>query len=477
MKAEEGETMTSIAKASVFQRCFAAAFTGIYLLFLVGIFLSPAVGESPEALNPDWGPQSVSTRYAPTAHLVHSFVTGISYNSGRYPEGEKALLAQGRTRAQQDLRGLLRELPDTDRFRFMVAFTMYWLGFDVSASREVMLEYCPPQKKPGYAEDTLAFLNYAYQERPDPILLKGMFAWSPKSDGASGEILGRLVPAIAREHPRDFVTVMQDRSNLLWGWTINLLLVKDKSPEQAYPGLVAIAENAGDPLRKSAHDLLRNLVSNWPAPPDFPPGTSGRLLLLPEPVLVEGQWYVPVYPFINWLGARGDLSYERSSLKVSWRGQSRTWTQQNGLFVKKGLTPYLSIMDFGKQFEVPVSLRPDGEVIDFGTPGEKLYAVIPVGWQMPPYGPVFGSDEWALKMLLSRPYGGNLICQPYDIKIADQWAAAKIHPLNTVADDALVLLDRRWGAWRIIALGTDLPARGRNFGIPVEVRKQLGLTF
>jgi hypothetical protein len=96
---------------------------------------------------------------------------------------------------------------------------------------------------------------------------------------------------------------------------------------------------------------------------------------------------------------------------------------------------------------------------------------------VPPKG--LSEDEMEIWRRLLRPNTrpGKVICEPYDIRIAGRWAAAKVHPLNLLTDDALVLLDGYWGAWRIIAIGAHLPARGRNYGIPAEARRKLGLSF
>jgi hypothetical protein len=417
--------------------------------------------------------------------MVHRFVARTADANGRDVHADRELLAQGRERARASLRGLLRDLSSSDRFRFMVAFTMYCLGFDLRSGRAVMLEYCPPGNKPGYSEETVSFLDYAYQKRPDPRLLEGIVNWVPYSDGALAETLSSLLPRMARTHPRDLLAALKGKPLLLWrmvGWLLHDNKER-RSPERAYPALVAIATRRDDPLNGFAGRLLREMASSWPAPSEYPPAAArpqAGPFLVPPPVSVRDQWYVPASPLLEWLGARGRLSDDKSSMTVSWRGKSYTWTRQTGLLVRWRWVAYLPIQDFGRQFGEPVSLRADGRAIDFGTPGEgRLHATIPVGWQTPVPPKGLSKDEMQIWRRLLRPDArpGNVLCEPYDIRIAGRWAAAKVHPLNIVTDDALVLLDGRWGAWRIIALGTDLPAGGRNYGIPVEARKKLGLPF
>jgi hypothetical protein len=114
------------------------------------LLAAPQARAAPEALPPDWGPQRVPEQYVATAQMVSRFAAQMLYSSGRDSQAGEELLAQDREGAEASLRGLLAELPPSDRFRFMVAFTMYWLGFDATSSRNVMLEYCPPGNKPGY---------------------------------------------------------------------------------------------------------------------------------------------------------------------------------------------------------------------------------------------------------------------------------------------------------------------------------------
>lgn len=460
------------------------------------LLAAPHTFAAPEALPPDWGPQRVPEQHAATAQMVNRFVARMSYSSGRDPQAEEEVLAQGRERAQADLRGLLQELPSSDRFRFMVAFTMYWMGFDPQSSRAVMLEYCPPDSKPGYAEQTIRFLDYAYEKRPDYRLLEGIVNWVPHSDGALGEALSRILPRIARSHPRDLLTALGNKPQprMFWSKTASLLFDDEaKSPERAYPALVAIAGDASDPLNGLAKRLLRAMASGWPAAdqwpssPDYAPGTPAaaglpfyHLALLIPPIAVNGEWYLPTRQFCQWLRAGLTLSEDMSAITVTWRGKSRTWTRDSGRLVFHAGTAFIPIQEFGEAFGEHVSLRPDEPVVDFGTPGEgRVYAAIPVGWQNPVLPKGLSQDETEIWRRLLRPNtrSGSVKCEPYDIRVVGRWAAAKIHPLNTVTDDALVLLDGRWGAWRIIALGTDIPARGRNYGIPAETRTKLGLPF
>jgi hypothetical protein len=460
---------------------------------LVLLWETSVLGAAPEALRPDWGPKRVSSRFARTAQMVHRFVARMSYTSGRDPGGERELLALGRTRAKADLRGLLRELPPSDRFRFMVAFTMYWMGFDAQSSRAVMLEYCPPGNKPGYSEETIIFLDYAYRKRPDRRLLEGILGWVPQADGAGAETLASILPDKARSHPRDLLAALKGKPLLVWDRTGVFLAEEGESPERAYPALSAIASHRDDPLSQLAGRLLRETASSWPVPSEYPPpsartaGISAAaglpfydLALLTPPIEVNGEWYVPAREFREWLRAGMTLAGDMSSLTIAWRGKSRTWTRQSGRLVFRAGNAFLPIQDIGQAFGQRVSLRADGRVMDFGTPGKgRVYAAIPVGWRNPVRPKGLSADEMEIWWRLLRPYAGpvNAKCEPYDIRVVGPWAAAKIHPLNVVTDDALVLLAGRWGVWRIIAVGTDLPAGSRNYGIPAEARKKLGLPF
>jgi hypothetical protein len=447
-----------------------------------------------EALRPDWGPKRVSQRFAGTAQVVHRFVSRMSYSSGRDPEAERELLAQGRTRAQTDLRALLRELPPSDRFRFMVAFTMYWMGLDPQSSRAVMLEYCPPGNKPGYEEDTIIFLDYAYRKRPDRRLLEGILGWVPQSDGAGAEALASILPDKARSHPRDLLSALKGKPSLLWRRAANLLFDREaESPARAYPELATIADRRNDTLNGLATRLLGEMASTWPSAdqwpssPDYAPGTPAaaglpfyHLALLTPPLEVRGEWYVPARQFREWLRAGMTLPDDMSSLTLTWRGKSHTWTRDSGRLVFRAGTAFLPIQDIGEAFGERVSLRADGRVIDFGMPEKgRVYAAIPVGWRNPVRPKGLSPDEMDIWWRLLRPNtrSGNVLCEPYNIRVVGQWAAAKIHPLNTVTDDALVLLERRPAGWTILILGTDIPASGRNYGIPAEARKKLGLPF
>lgn len=458
------------------------------------LLAAPQARAAPEALPAEWGPERVSEQLAPTARMVGRFAARMLYSSGCDPGAEQGILAQGREGVEASLRGLLRELPSSDRFRFMVAFTMYWLEVDQASSRDVMLEYCPPDGKPAYAEDTIAFLDFACQRRSDPALLKGILGWVPSSDGASAAILSRILPDAARSQPRDLLAALSDASSLVWNRAASLLFDPDaESPDGAYPAIVAIADDPDDPLQASARELLREMASGWPAAdqwpssPDYAPGTPAaaglpfyHLALLIPPIAVNGEWYLPTRQFCQWLRAGLTLSENMSAITVTWRGESRTWTRASGRLAFKDGTAFIPIQEFGEAFGERVSLRPDEPVVDFGTPGEgRVYAAIPVGWQNPVLPKGLSQDETEIWRRLLRPNtrSGSVKCEPYDIRIAGRWAAAKVHPLNLLTDDALVLLDRYWGAWRIIAIGADLPARGRNYGIPAEARRRLGLSF
>lgn len=448
-------------------------------VFVLATGMTVAAGEPdearsahPETLRPDWGPTDVPARSAQAAAMVHRFVARMSYSSGRYEEAEQELVEQLGSGGETALRNLLRDVPSTDRFRFMVAFAMYWLGFDLDSSRTVMLEYCPPGNKPGYHEDTIAFLDYAYRRRPDYRLLEGILGWLPTADGAGAAILAGVLAETARSAPRDLLAALADQPPLLWGRPGGLLCDPEaRSPEGAYPALAAIAYGDDDPMRGPARRLLCKVASAWPEPV----APSGDIALLTPPMEVGGEWYVPVRQFCQWLRAGLTLSGDMSSLTVTWRGKAHTWTRASGRLVFHAGTGFIPIEDIGQAFGERVSLRANERVIDFGTSGEGcVYAAIPVGWQHPVPPEDLSPDEMQIWRRLLRPEErSGLLCEPYRIKVVGRWAAAMVHPLNAVTDDAEVLLDRRRGAWRIISMGT-VPA-AKSLGIPADVRQKLGV--
>jgi len=259
-------------------------------------------------------------------------------------------------------------------------------------------------------------------------------------------------------------------SALLLGLWCALLSSVAAAPTAAGAELVSTVTDLGTPGGDHTSPLAKNAAG-------LP---FGDLLLLTPPLKVRGEWYVPARQFREWLRAHMTLSGDMSSLGITWRGKSHTWTRKSGRLVFHAGTAFIPIRDVGQAFGERMSLRADGRVIDFGTFGKsRPCAAIPVGWRnpVPPKG--LSRDQMQIWRRLLRPNtrSGNVKWEPYDIRVAGRWAAAKIHPLNTVTDDARVLLDGHSGAWRVIAVGTDIPADGRNFGIPAAARKKLGLPF
>ena len=551
--------------------------------------------EPSEALRPDWGPKRVSQRFAGTAQVVHRFVSRMSYSSGRDPEAERELLAQGRTRAQADLRALLRELPPSDRFRFMVAFTMYWMGLDPQSSRAVMLEYCPPGNKPGYEEYIIIFLDYAYRKRPDRRLLEGILGWVPQSDGAGAEALASILPDKARSHPRDLLSALKGKPSLLWRRAANLLFDREaESPARAYPELATIADRRNDTLNGLATRLLGEMASSWPVErkqvPSIKPtvGTPGASATTPQEEVLSAYFYalsmagsptyfgsfaepnawrtaydylspaakkrVPPEKFRQTLKGLGTIRLLRvlpaSSSEEAGRAQKLRCFVEIEELQESGSTPsvesvfsyswgfYALTRDGGTyridswdmkpedfisplgghqpwrydpaaraqqyayekaQFKGPapspavvIERKPDFAIVRVGKgtteltmrlarvkSGEWIPLDAAATYPSPPEG--LSRQEQQIWRLLVRPEDRRVapgtICEPYNIRVVGRWAAAKIHPLNTVTDDALVLLERRPAGWTILILGTDIPASGRDYGIPAEARKKLGLPF
>ncbi|GEM_PF-3512785 len=433
-----------------------------------------ATSPASEVLRRDWAPTRVPGRSERTAEMVYRFVARMSYTDGRDQEAGTELAQQLGSDGETALRDLLSELPSTDRFRFMVAFSMYWLGLGLDSSRTVMLEYCPPGSRPGYHEDTIAFLGYAYGRRPDTRLLEGILGWVPTSDGAAAEKLARILAETARSAPRDLLAALAGLPPSLWAGASGLLCDPGRgSPEKAYPALAAVADAHDDPLSGSARRLLCEVASAWPTPATWGPPPGGLLLLTP-PIEVGGAWYVPVRQFCQWLGAGLAVSDDLSSLTVTWRAKAHTWARASGRLVFRGGTGFIPVEDIGRAFGERVSLRTAEPVIDFGTPGGSVYAAIPVGWQTPEVPEGLSADEVGIWRRLLRPDDrSNMLCEPYSIRVVGHWAAAKVHPLNAVTDDAEVILDGRWGTWRIVSIGTAPSAKG--LGIPADLRQKLGV--
>ena len=197
------------------------------------------------------------------------------------------------------------------------------------------------------------------------------------------------------------------------------------------------------------------------------------MLLLP-PLKVRGEWYVPAREFCVWLRAGVTMPRDGSALTIGWRHRSHTWTRASGRLQFRAGVAYVPIGDIGKAFGEPVGVRADGHVVDFGKPGGSPCAAIPVGWSKPAPPRGLSPDALAIWRRLLRPDPWSaLLCEPRRIRIAGRWAAAKVHPLNAVTDDAEVILDGRWGAWRIVSMGTEPAAKG--LGIPADVRRKLGV--
>jgi hypothetical protein len=205
----------------------------------------------------------------------------------------------------------------------------------------------------------------------------------------------------------------------------------------------------------------------------------GMLMLQTPPLQFEGEWYVPVREFCRWLRADITLPSNMGSLTVTWRGKSHTWTKESGGLAFHDGKGFVSIREFGEAFGEPVKVRQGEDVVDFGNPGSTTYTAIPVGWEKPtpPKGMTLAERGVWQRLVRSRLGVAGMVSEPADVRIAGRWASANLRPLNTVTDDALVLLEKRSGRWRVITLGTAVGADGRNYGIPAATRKKLGLPF
>jgi len=195
------------------------------------------------------------------------------------------------------------------------------------------------------------------------------------------------------------------------------------------------------------------------------------------PFLREGRVYVPAGQFCAWLGAGLAWRTHEGVLQAHWRGRTVVFSRSNrDVVIHKGL-PFLRLRTFAQAYDIRLTWWQNRNVVDFGDPLTPLYAAIPVGWKEPVLPSGLGPAQKEIWRLLTTPKTKRekWKVQPRNIRVVGRWAAAEIHPLNFVTDDALVLLERRKGSWEVITSGTDLG--GRNWGIPAKVRRQLGLRF
>jgi hypothetical protein len=207
----------------------------------------------------------------------------------------------------------------------------------------------------------------------------------------------------------------------------------------------------------------------------------GPLFLTRAPFLKDSRVFVPARELCEWLGATIQWESGRSAITVAWRGQRREWSRQSGAVLIRGGAAYLRLRDAADAFGERLSWRKNEAIADFGTPGEDLYTAIPVGWKRPGRPAGLSADQKMIWHWLSRPRSKRVvpgvIVEVRDVHVVDRWARVGIHPLNCVTDDAEVLLEKREGTWRILAGGTDICSDGRNYGIPIRVRRRLGVCY
>jgi len=203
---------------------------------------------------------------------------------------------------------------------------------------------------------------------------------------------------------------------------------------------------------------------------------AGDLMFRQPPFVSAGRTYVPARQFCEWLGADYRWTRARDAVSVGWQGRRASLAVR-----RRGGVEYLRLRDFVEGFGGTLEWRSDARIVDFWWPAretqsaEKRYAAIPVGWQRPrlPGGLTAGQAAVWRALVMWSGRDDPRIAEPRDIRICRNWAAARLHPLNFVTDDWLALLEHTPEGWSIIAHGTDLYPR--NWGVPVPVRRCLGL--
>jgi hypothetical protein len=253
------------------------------LLILNVILILLAVAYAPALSAPPLKPEHAI--WAKRVRLVWRTHNWAGYSRAEQSKAEKAVLANGKKRAEVELGRMLKKLPLTDPLKFQVAYTMALLNFDYKTSRKILLQYlyemrvgpphtsaidwkrfenadptAPEGQGAMMGEDMLGLVFDVYEKRKDPLLLSALLEQVPFTDGGAAEVTGECLARIARTHPSDLLKGLDEKSNKIWKTASSHIAVAiDKTPPKEFPGLVKIAKDKHNPLSPKAKRLLKSI--------------------------------------------------------------------------------------------------------------------------------------------------------------------------------------------------------------------------